>query len=74
MECLESSVILESQKKMAADLHVPLFTSCSQGKIRSPDHCLKLEKWQGPPHINTVKQHENESCCPLRFGFFTQFV
>ena len=22
------------------------------------DHCLKLERWQGPPHINRVKQYE----------------
>ena len=24
----------------------------------SPEHCLKLERWQGPPHINKVKQCE----------------
>ena len=33
-------------------------TSCPPGKIRSPEHCLKLERWQGPPHINKVKQYE----------------
>ena len=21
-------------------------------KTRSPEHCLELEKWQGPPHTN----------------------
>ena len=24
----------------------------------SPEHCLKLERWQGPPHVNKVKQYE----------------
>ena len=24
----------------------------------SSGHCLKMERWQGPPHINTVKEHE----------------
>ena len=23
-----------------------------------PEHCLNVERWQGPPHINKVKQHE----------------
>ena len=27
-------------------------------KIRSPQRCLKLERWQGPPHINKVEQYE----------------
>ena len=27
---------------------------CSQRKIRSPEHCLELKRWQGPPHINKV--------------------
>ena len=26
-----------------------------RGKIRSPDHCVKLERWQGPPNINSRK-------------------
>ena len=30
----------------------------SQRKIRSPEHCVKLERWQGPPHINKVEQYE----------------
>ena len=33
-------------------------TSCSQVKIRSPEHCLKLERWQGLQHINKVKEYE----------------
>ena len=23
-----------------------------------PEHCLTLERWQGPPHINKVKQYK----------------
>ena len=26
------------------------------GKIRSLEHCLKLERWQGPPLMNKAKQ------------------
>ena len=29
-----------------------------------PEQCLKLERWQGPPHINTMKQYK--LCFPLR--------
>ena len=32
--------------------------SCSQRKTSSPELCLKLERWQGPPHINKAKQYE----------------
>ena len=31
-----------------------------------PEHSLKLERWQGPPHINT----QYKLCCPLKL--FTQ--
>ena len=31
-----------------------------------PIRCQKLERWQGPPHINKVKQYR--LCCPLRSG------
>ena len=24
----------------------------------SPECCLKLERWQGPPHVKKVKQYE----------------
>ena len=27
-------------------------------RTKVPQHCWKLERWQGPPHINKVKQHE----------------
>ena len=38
--------------------------NCFQRKLSSPEYCLKLERWQGPPHMNKVKQHK--LCCPLR--------
>ena len=37
-------------------------------KIKSPEHCLKLERWQGPPHINKVKQYE------IKVSLFIQFI
>ena len=27
-------------------------------ETKVPGRCLKLEKWQGPPHVNKVKQYE----------------
>ena len=30
-----------------------------------PEHCLKLERWQGPPHINKVKQYEIVLSCKV---------
>ena len=30
----------------------------SQGKIRSTEHCLMLQRWQGPLHIKKVKLYE----------------
>ena len=30
----------------------------SEKKIRPPEHCVKIERWQGPPHINKAKQYE----------------
>ena len=32
--------------------------SCPQRTIRSPEHCLKWDRWQGPPHINKARQCE----------------
>ena len=32
--------------------HITEQTSCSRREIRSPEHCLKIERWQGPPDIN----------------------
>ena len=33
-------------------------------EIKIPEHCLKLEGWQGLPHINTVKLYKLSS--PLK--------
>ena len=33
-----------------------------------PELCLKLEWWQGPPHINKVKEYETVSS-----GLFIQY-
>ena len=30
---------------------------------QGPEHCEKTERWQGPPHVNTVKQYK--LCRPL---------
>ena len=38
----------------------------------APEHCLTLEQWQGPPHINKVKPYR--LCRPLRsVSFFSLF-
>ena len=37
-----------------------------------PEHCLKLERWQGPPHVNKVRQCETVSSS--EFSLFTQFI
>ena len=47
-------------------------TSCSQRKIRSPEHCLELERCQGPPNINKVKQYE--IVLPFKVSLFNQFI
>ena len=44
--------------------------SCSQRKIRTPKHRLKLERWTGPPHINKVKQ--NETVLSFKVSLFIQ--
>ena len=46
--------------------------SCSQSKIRSQEHCLKLEVWQGPPHVNKVKQYE--TLLSFKVSLFIQFI
>ena len=38
--------------------YILYFPITVQRKIRFPGHCLMLEGWQGPPHINKVKQIE----------------
>ena len=34
--------------------------------MKSPEHCLKLERWQGPPHMNKMKEHETVLSCEVR--------
>ena len=37
-----------------------------------PEHCLKLGKWRGPPHINKVKQY---AVVPsFKVSLFIQFI
>ena len=38
----------------------------------SPEHCLKLGRWQGPPHINKVKQFE--IALSFKVSLLIQFV
>ena len=35
-----------------------------------PEDCLRVERWQGPPHINKVKQFE--SLLPSKISLFIQ--
>lgn len=35
-------------------------------EIRSPERCLRLERWPGPPQINKVKQCESVSSFKVR--------
>ena len=32
-----------------------------------PEHCLKIEGWQDPPHVNKVKQYK---LCSLRSIYY----
>ena len=55
-----NEVIIETQTHLSfyvTSSFIKLVNS-SQRKIRSTEHCLKQEKWQGPPHINKVKNYE----------------
>ena len=36
---------------------------------RTPEHCLKLERWQGLPHINKVKQCKKHQDRYEKFNF-----
>ena len=50
-----SEVIIQTEKYQIS------FHNSSSGKIRSPEQRLKLDRWQGPPHINKLKQYETVS-------------
>lgn len=48
-------------------------TSCSQGKMSSQEHCLKLKRWQGPPDINKAEQKAVWNCVFVcLFNVFSQ--
>ena len=41
------------------ELRILIFTILTRwkyklGKTSSPEHCLRLDRWQGPPHVNNV--------------------
>ena len=38
---------------------------------KAPEHCLRLERWQGPPHISNVKQYAIVSS--FKVTLFIQF-
>ena len=45
------------------ELRILIFTILTRwkyklGKTSSPEHCLRLDRWQGPPHVNNVNHHE----------------
>ena len=40
----------------------------------SPEHCLKQERWQGPPHINKVKQYETVLSFMVSLVIQSEFV
>ena len=41
----------------------------SEKKYKVREHCLKIERWQGPPHINKVRQSK---LCTV--SLFIQFI
>ena len=43
-----------------------------ENKIPRTGSCLKLERWQGPPHINKVKQYE--TVWSFKIILFIQFI
>ena len=46
--------------QMFLHMFFPLFSE----ENNVPKHSLKVERWQGLPHVNKVKQYK--LCCPLR--------
>ena len=42
--------------------------------MRSPEHSLKLERWQGPPHMNKVTQYEMLLSFAVNESVFIWFV
>ena len=44
----------------------------SHNQINKPEHCLKLERWQGPPNINKVKHYE--TVLSFKVSLFIKFI
>ena len=61
-----------SRKSEILVISISEWISYSQRKINSPKHCLKLESWQGPPHINKTKQRE--IVLSFKASLFSQFI
>ena len=40
----------------------------------SPEHCLKLDRWQGPPHINKARQVSSCIVCSCSREVFVYSV
>ena len=51
---LKKTLILEKTYKLKIIVSYKLFSD--ENKVT--EYCLKLEKWQGPPHMNIMKQYE----------------
>ena len=51
---LEKTLILEKTYKLKIVISYKLFSD--ENKVT--EYSLKLEKWQGPPHMNIMKQSE----------------
>ena len=49
-----NEVIIQTQKLIFHNWINKLFSE--EDKV--PEHCLKLERWRGPQHVNEVKQYE----------------
>ena len=43
----------------------------SLGGIRSPEHCLKLERWQGLPHITGLTMFSFKVSFFFLFGLYS---
>ena len=57
--------ILMRQSYKLGNIHIfHWINKPSQRKIRSPEHCSNLERWQGPPQIS--KENGMKLCCPQR--------
>ena len=42
------------------------------GKKTSPEHCCKLERWQGPPLTKKVKRYE--TVLSIKLSLSIQFI